>query len=241
MSLLSGLFKLEKLTITAYKTAARSGFGSSFEAMFNPSSYSQNFAIEWKRKQGLNDSGAELEYLYSGPSELKLNLILDGTGVDTIGLFTLGSQTVSERVQEFMDVAYTYQGSLHEPAYLLAEWGELSFPCRLSSVDITYTAFDRDGTPLRAELDVTLLSDDESSKRAKKDGKTSPDLTHARTVRSGDTLPLLVKEIYGSADSYLDVARFNQLDNFRSLTPGQQILFPPLERFAKRGGKKGGR
>lgn len=237
---ISNLFKLEKLTITAYKTADRSGWGSTFEAMFNPASYSQNYSIEWKRRQGINDLGAELEYTLSAPSELSFNLILDGTGVDDYGLVSWASQTVSERVQEFLDVTYTYQGSLHEPAYLLAEWGDLSFSCRLSSVDIKYTAFDRDGTPLRAELDVTLLSDIGVEKLAQEAGKTSPDLTHARVVRRGDTLPLLVSEIYGSSDHYLDVARFNGLDDFRNLTPGQQILFPPLATFLRQRSGKGG-
>ncbi len=235
---LSSLFKLEKLTITAYKTSARSGFGTSFEAMFNPSTYSQAYAIEWKRKQGINDSGAELEYTLSNPAELKLNLIFDGTGVDDYGLVSWAAKTVSERVQEFLDVTYTYQGSLHEPAYLLVEWGDLSFSCRLSSVDIKYTAFDRDGTPLRAELAVTLIGDIALDKLAKEAGKTSPDLTHSRTVKQGDTLPLLVQEIYGSSEHYLDVARFNQLDHFRQLTPGQALLFPPLATFARQ--KKGG-
>ncbi|MBL9007650.1 MAG: hypothetical protein JNJ46_25560 [Myxococcales bacterium] len=240
MSLLGSLFKLEKLTVTAYKTAARSGFGTRFEAMFNPSSYSQSYAIEWKRRQGINDSGAELQYILSEPSELSLNLVFDGTGVDQIGLFSFTSQTVAARIQDFLDVAYTYQGSLHEPAYLVAEWGELSFSCRLSNVDIKYTAFDRDGTPLRAELAVTFVSDETAGKRAKRDGKTSPDLTHVRIVRHGDTLPLLVKAIYGSADRYLDVARFNQLDDFRNLQPGRQLLFPPLVNLPRGHSKTGG-
>ena len=63
-----------------------------------------------------------------------------------------------------------------------------------------------------------------------KENKTSPDLSHSRIVKSGDTLPLLSKEIYGSAVHYLRVAQANGLDNFRSLTPGQQIVFPPLEK-----------
>ncbi len=240
MSLLGSLFKLEKLTITAYKTAARSGWGTTFEAMFNPASYSQTYAIEWRRRQGLNDSGAELQYILTEPTGLTLTLILDGTGVDSYGLFSFAQPSVADQIRDFLAVAYTYQGSLHEPAYLQVEWGELSFNCRLSNVEIKYTAFNRDGTPLRAELTVTLVADEAAGKRAKRDGKSSPDLTHARTVRAGDTLPLLVSEIYGSPDCYLDVARFNQLDDFRNLKPGQQLLFPPLSQFAPSSGKKAG-
>jgi len=47
-------------------------------------------------------------------------------------------------------------------------------------------------------------------------------------VRSGDTLPMLSKEVYGSPNHYLRLAQVNQLDDFRNLTPGQRIVFPPL-------------
>ena len=35
-------------------------------------------------------------------------------------------------------------------------------------------------------------------------------------------------EVYGDPRHYLFVADFNQLDDFRRLTVGQPILFPPL-------------
>ena len=67
-----------------------------------------------------------------------------------------------------------------------------------------------------------------SLRKSRRPGFQSPDLTRARTVRHGDTLPLLVRQIYGSPDYYLAVARYNKLDDFRNLRPGQQLLFPPL-------------
>jgi nucleoid-associated protein YgaU len=47
-------------------------------------------------------------------------------------------------------------------------------------------------------------------------------------VKSGDTLPLLAKEIYGSSRYYLRLAQVNHIDDFRNLQPGQEIIFPPL-------------
>lgn len=236
MSLLS-LFKLEKLTVTAHKDSNRNDLlAPKFEAMFNPTSYSQSLANKWDKKQGINASGAELEYVYGCASELNFKLLLDDTGVDEMGIFALGRDSLKARLKKFSDVAHAYNGSIHEPHYLLVEWGVLSFACRLSKAEITYTLFDRDGTPLRAELDVTFLADEDPETRAKRDGKTSPDLTHSRTVRRGDTLPLMVKEIYGSTAHYLDVARYNQLDDFRNLMPGQQILFPPVTTFTDKEG-----
>jgi nucleoid-associated protein YgaU len=227
------LFKLEKLNIKAYEKKERSGFpAKTFEAMFNPSSLKQSYEIIWgnKKQQPVNSSGLELDYVGSKPQHLDIDLLLDGTGVDQMGVVALfGSKTVSDRVKDLLDAAFTYNGSIHEPYFLVVEWGSLKFPCRLESVDITYTSFNRDGTPLRAELKVSFISDNEDKRRAKMEDKQSPDLTHTRIVCEGDTLPLLTSAVYGSSTYYVDVARFNQLDNFRSLTTGEQIHFPPLE------------
>lgn len=229
--------KLKKLTIKAYKKRSRSVVDliDSFEAMFNPASFSQKYEIEYGRHQGLNSTNKRVDYARSKPRELNLKLVLDGTGVQEMGILTLGRQkSVSDRVKEFIDLTFRMNGSIHEPNFLVVEWGGkddggLIFSCRLASVDVAYTSFNRDGSPLRAELDVRLISDQDVKKRMAQENKSSPDLTHSRIVKSGDTLPLLTKEVYGSSQYYLRVAQANNLDDFRNLTPGQEIFFPPLE------------
>lgn len=231
MALLN-MFKLEKLKIKAYSKRRRSATDlvGTFEAMFNPQSFSQKYEIIYGKGQGLNSTGKKVNYSRSKPSELSLKLVLDGTGVNEMGILKLKSQkTVSEQVKKFLDLTYRMNGKIHEPNFLKVEWGDLIFACRLGSADISYTSFDRNGKPLRAELDVNLLSDKDIKKRMAKENKSSPDLTHSRVVRKGDTLPLLTKEVYGTADHYLRVAQFNNLDNFRNLNSGQEIFFPPLE------------
>jgi len=232
------LFKLEKLTISAFETPERSGTPPKdmvFEAMFNPATYSQTFSPVWSKPRVINASAEQLYYQRSDPVDLSLDLVLDGTGVEEMGIVTLiAPKTVEERLQSFFKVAYDYNGKIHEPNYLRVDWGSLEFPCRLKSVTIKYTSFDRGGKPLRAELAVKFVADDAAKKLRRKEEKQSPDLTHSRVVHSGDTLPLLTKEIYGSSAAYLDIARWNGLDNFRDLTPGQELVFPPLA--ALRGG-----
>jgi nucleoid-associated protein YgaU len=58
----------------------------------------------------------------------------------------------------------------------------------------------------------------------------SPDLTHVRRVKAGDTLPGLCDQIYGDPRLYLKVAAANGLDDFRRLVPGTKVFFPPLEK-----------
>lgn len=220
--------KLEKLAFTAYKDVRRKKkLGSAFAVMFNPTSWSQSYGIDYSPKQGINTSAAHLKYSTSTAENLTLELVFDGTlppETDSEGQ----PPNVKSRVQAFLDLTWKYNGSMHEPPYLQVKWGALLYDCRLSRVDVKYTLFDRNGKPLRAELTVVLLSDKSAKQRAQEENKQSPDLTHARIVRAGDTLPLLTSEIYGSPAAYLAVARWNELDDFRNLKPGTELLFPPL-------------
>lgn len=235
MSLLSKM-KLKKLTIKAYDKKARSGIPiGTFDAMFNPETFSQKYEIEYGKSQGFNSTNSRVDYARSRPRELNLKLVLDGTGVDEMGITLFGAKkTVSERVKQFLDLTFRMNGKIHEPNFLVVEWGGkedggLIFSCRLLNVNVSYTSFDRDGSPLRAELDINLVSDQDAKKRMAIENKSSPDLTHSRIVKSGDTLPLLTKDVYGTSAHYLRVAQINNLNDFRNLTPGQELFFPPLE------------
>lgn len=228
-------FKLEKLTITAYKDDKRTTqVGEPFKAMFNPESLSEKHATALVKKKGLNLAGQKVTYAYAEPSELSLKLLLDGTGSHELGVETLANmltgsdKTVSDRVKHLLDISFNMNGEIHEPNYLIVTWGNLIFPCRLKNLDINYPLFSPDGKPLRAELNITMLFDQDYKKSQSIAGKSSPDLTHSRIVKDGDTLPLLSKEIYGSAGYYLWIAQQNQLDDFRNLRPGQRLFFPPL-------------
>ena len=74
------------------------------------------------------------------------------------------------------------------------------------------------------------FADHAEAQRAAREKKSSPDLTHERVVKEGDNLPLMTYRIYGDPKYYLEVARVNGLTNFRKLTPGQKIVFPPIEK-----------
>jgi LysM repeat protein len=230
-------FKLHKLKIKVYGDRLRTGLpDDTFTVMFNPASISMRHENKFNKVQGINTSGRRAMYSHSPSTELRLDLTLDGTGVTDFGISTLigkGTDSVADQIDQFLGLCFSLDGKIHEPKFLKIQWGDgvlKDFDCRLQSVDIEYTSFDRNGAPLHAILKTAFVEDLETSKRLRKDGKSSPDLSHTRIVKSGDSLPLLSKEIYGSSRYYLRVAQVNNLDDFRNLTPGQTIVFPPLER-----------
>jgi hypothetical protein len=232
------LFKLEKLKIEAFSARERTAATSigTFEAMFNPTSISQRYANRYSGKGG--STGRHVaRFAAVLPATLNLQLLLDGTGVDQIGLLTLfgASKSVGDRIDEFMRLCYRVNADAHEPNFLKVTWGKFNrqmsgdgFRGRLESVSINYTSFDRDGSPMRAQLDVAITSDDAMDRQGSGLNLSSPDLTHSRIVRSGDTLPLLTSEVYGSPKRLIAVARANNLDQFRALEEGRELVFPPI-------------
>lgn len=231
MGLGDRLFKLEKLRIVGYKDVMReeSGKVGVFEAMFNPESLSQSYEILYGKNQGIGTAGKAQRYASNLPSDLILSLILDAGVTGEPGIAQPASQkTVAERVDDFLKVTFQLNGDIHQPNYLVLTWGSFRVFCRLGSLNIRYTSFDRSGNPLRADLDIRLVSDESPGDLQKKARTSSPDLSHSRIVKAGDTLPALAKEVYGSSSHYLWVAQANDLDGFRHLTPGHRLIFPPL-------------
>jgi len=230
------LFKLEKLMIFAYKHADRAETErlSVFEAMFNPESIKQQYGIRTAPNQANGSTNQRSTYIRSEPSELKLELLLDGSGVTDNIVLPPGPavKSVTQRVKEFLDTAFKFVSDTHEPPYLTVQWGDLwderGFNCRLINADVTYTRFDRSGRPLRAKLDITLKSDQTWENQLRSNNPQSPDLTQQHTVIAGDSLPLLARKFYGSAEHALFVARHNDLDDIRFLQPGSNLTFPPL-------------
>ena len=122
-------------------------------------------------------------------------------------------------------------GDIHSVPYVKLIWGDFLFKGRLQNLEITYTLFKSDGTPLRAKAAATFRRSISDNTREKQENKSSPDLTHIRTVRAGDTLPAMARNIYED-DQYLAhcimLAKHNGLTHFRDIKVGQEISFPPL-------------
>jgi nucleoid-associated protein YgaU len=101
---------------------------------------------------------------------------------------------------------------------------------KLLTIDLVYNLFKPSGQPLRAKATCTFAISISDEVRLKLEDQHSPDLTHVRTVKDGDTLPMMCHEMYGDPKYYLEVARVNKLKNFRSLSVGEKIFFPPLDK-----------
>ena len=223
---------LEHMVIRAYtdqEFTAPLG-GPPFTVWINPASYQHQRAIDYKNRQGPGSNGNSPEFNMVGMESISFDLIFDATGVipPPIPCTPLPSDGVAGLIDTFTGIAMAYNGDIHRPNYLKLSWAQLQFQCVLETMNVSYTLFKPDGTPLRAKLAVTFLSFKSEKQLALEANRHSPDLTHLVTVLAGDTLPALCHRIYGDSGYYLKVAACNGLAGFRQLRPGTQLKFPPL-------------
>lgn len=214
---------LEKLKILAFTDEMLTKKSGEYTVQINPEKYSQQYALQAVWKPTLNTGGVTKKYVVQKPQDLALEFYLDSTGVGPGRV-----NSVQDEIDKFKRIVYSYKGEIHSPNYLRVLWGKLSFDCRLDTMDIEYLLFTPAGLPLRAKVNTNFSQFNSPKKIEAEARKSSPDVTHRRTVVAGDTLPLLCFQIYQDSKYYVDIARVNRLDNFRRLEPGQQIMFPPL-------------
>jgi nucleoid-associated protein YgaU len=215
---------LERLLIKAYEAPDYGGADvGTFEAYVNPSEITLSYEIEYDAAQGAGTTGSRMNFKSMKPGDLSLTLFIDGTGANGRTI------DVQQRVEQFQTVT-GYNGKIHRPNYLKVVWGTLQVKrCVLKSASIAYKMFKSDGVPLRAVVTATFTDNSDDQTRVALAQDESPDLTHVRLVKAGDTLPGLCDEVYGDALRYVQVAEANGLDDFRRLEAGTRLVFPPLE------------
>lgn len=216
---------LEKLKILAFTAPDYSGDPiETFEAFLNPSEIALSYEYEYDSAQGSGTTGSRMEFKKTKPGDLSLSFFIDGTGASGAVV------DVQEQIALFQTVT-GYNGDIHRPNYLKVNWGTLSVRrCVLKSATITYKLFKPDGVPLRAVIAAVFTDNSDDQTRVAMAQDQSPDLTHVRVVKAGDTLPGLCTQIYGDPRYYAAVAAVNGIDRFTRLTPGRRVVFPPLEK-----------
>jgi hypothetical protein len=242
--------KLEKLTIIAYlESDFKTKHRKPFVVMMNPEEWIEESSVAYTKPAPAGSTGTVPHFERIQAPKISLKLLFDGTGVlntqngvvsklavsklaeDKITIdenlsSTLG--TVSEQITEFKKITGVFVGETHETPFLRLFWGENKFSGRISTLKFTYTLFSSDGKPLRAIVDAEFIYAIDAELDKAINNLSSPDLTHVRTVREGDTLPLMCARIYKNPKLYLEIARVNGLSNYRNLKVGSKLFFPPI-------------
>jgi len=235
------LGELKKMKLVAYTDISFStkADGLDYDVLINPESYALTYGTEVNQKSAQGSSESITSFSKRSAQSLTFKFLFDGTGVIKRGGGGLLSglavpglpadkPDVVQDFEKFKSVVYDYDGTTHQPRYVQLQWGPLLYNCQMTRMTLTFKLFNPDGTPLRAEADCTFQGVIDETKLAAIENRQSPDLTHIRTVIKGDTLPLMCYKEYGDSKYYYQVAQYNGLTDFKKLTAGAKIIFPPI-------------
>jgi hypothetical protein len=237
--------KPSKITITSYtdkELTQRDRSVEPYSVPVNPEQYSMSYKIDYEATPASGAQGVQERFKSSLPEELKLDWIIDGTNtIYGYKYSTSSARTVSEQIQHLKSVVYDMSGEIHQPRFLKIMGlgihqrgkGDVTFDGIMKELQITFTLFSPDGEPLRAKISATFLDFRENKRRVLEEGKESPDLTYVHTVSEGEKFPLIVYNKYKDPTYHLEVAKVNNLTNFRRLDVGRQIILPPIEKVVK--------
>lgn len=133
-------------------------------------------------------------------------------------------------------VAYVYalrdlmnlNGKLHAPPIVKFVWDLEVFRGVLDSLNVTYTLFSPDGTPLRAKLSLSMKEYRPVDIQIKENPKSSPNYEKTYTVQRGDTLSGIAYAVYKDATAWRDIAENNSIKDPRTLAPGTVLQLPSL-------------
>ncbi len=99
----------------------------------------------------------------------------------------------------------------------------------VSNITQRFILFKSDGTPLRAEIDLTFREYKTIKQQVRELNLQSSDHTKIRKVKRGDTISGIAADEYNDPGMWREIAMANNIDNPRILMPGQTLEIAPLE------------
>ncbi|MFT3947209.1 MAG: hypothetical protein QM763_09575 [Agriterribacter sp.] len=202
-----------------------------FTTPINPESFTKNYKVELETTTAHGQSNTDPKYKSSAPQELKIEFTLDGTKTLEGYVDEYKKMSVHDQIKKLLKCVYDNDQEIHRPRFLIVQWGsEIDFNCVLQSLDVNYTLFNPDGSPLRAKINAAFIHYVSPEERAKNKPNRSPDLTHYIKVKQGDRLDLMSYKIYDDPNFFLQVGRVNGLTSVRNIKPATEIYLPPIDK-----------
>jgi len=233
--LIFGDGELKKATLTYMST--QKGSKVVLPVQFNPSEYSIS------RKADYTDTTGKLQEPHprnlqsrgSKLARLKVKLLLD-TATEYPGYvvksglkkYIDGEKELSTICEELSMLMKMYPKT-HTQSWIMFTWGDMEFEGFITSMGINYKMFNRNGHPVRAELELEILGEDKNilnTLGAKP--RESPDRTKYRMLHQKDELWMLADEEYQDASYWKEIAKENGILNPRKVDYTKQLKVPSL-------------
>lgn len=200
--------------------------------MFNPTEYKISQSVNVVRSNSTWKPGGKLEYTGTSAMTVSMQLFFDD--------FASARGDVTPKITKLLgwQMPNTEDEKNKKPPPLVKfEWGNkqlTDFTGVITTLNINYTVFRKDGTPLQAKVDLTLEGTKELEP-GKNPTSHAIDMRRVHTVVEGETIASVAYAELGRAGYWRAIADANGIDDPLRLRPGQALLIPSAADAARNG------
>lgn len=234
---------VNKATIYYQEDANDKDLTQSIEVMFNPASYTlsrnvgYNDAKNDENPNNTNNATTSTASLQNYPP-----MSFTGGKLDTLSMELMlnkyefehysGDVTYNSRDLNVVDdvrklKALTFiQANQHKPPMCKFSWSSFEFKGYITSLNVEYTMFLDDGTPVRAKVSLSMSGAEVGTEA--KISFESPDRTKNKLIQENKQLWELAYEEYSDASQWREIAKANNINNPLYLQSGTRLVIPAL-------------
>jgi nucleoid-associated protein YgaU len=220
--------QLEKAKLVAHKEPLPSSpqvDPGEIEFFLNPASVKVKKSVKIEQTPNTGTGTNETRAANTHP----IDLTIDKLWFDTYESRKNVRKEYIDKLEKLLD----YVEGTHYPPAVMFLWGKFTeesdhsekYMFYVESLDVNYTMFLPDGTPVRAEVTIALK---QCLMVAEQPEKESPDHAKLYTVRRGDTLQAIAQREYDDPREWRRIAKTNNIGDPMSLRPGTKLLVPPI-------------
>lgn len=220
---------MNNLTFNTYMFLTGAG---NVPCVFNPSDFTIERSVNYAQHKIPGSDRPVLQFINGEAEIMRFSLLFDtysagiGSAEPLIVASTAGSDATKMDVRSFTEPLMkltSVNDDTHAPSLVEFVWGSISFKGYIQSISQRFTMFNMFGTPVRATVEISLISN-----KTDNNIRNSPDRTKARKISEGDRLYAFAYDEYGDCAEWRRIADKNGIDNPRVLESGKDIVIPPI-------------
>jgi len=225
-----GLLKLKiiplKENVTKYERDKKLDDSNAVVCQFNPESISMSKNNRYSCRLDIGDSTPEVDFSGGESGSMSLELVFDSTST---------GDDVREKYSSLIKIALIKpsgnKDGKGEPTQVVVQWGSfMSYVAVVQSLSQNFTFFAEDGTPLRANVSVSLkeIVDDSDTTLAFTNPSSRTEARRTWVVEKGQRIEWIAYTVFGMTSAWRHLADTNNLLNPTVLRPGQILKIVPI-------------
>ena len=188
--------------------------------MFNPTEYRISQSVSITRHDSVGQPGGTVEYLGTSAMTVSMQLFFDD--------FASAKGDVTPKISKLLKWQMPQDTDGTPPKLVKFQWGNKqldNFQGVITNLNVNYTVFAKDGTPLQAKVDLTIEGANALEKGTNPTSH-AVDMRRVHTVVEGETIQSVAFAELGDPNYWRAIADANGIDDPLRVRPGRALLIP---------------